>query len=163
MKSDQFCPKSFKSNLSSGTFDHFKAYTKPLMGPRRRFQNKYISIFSVRTANGPRTEPNGDRSDPERIPNGPRTDPVRTPYAPRTDPARTPRGPRADPARTPRGPRTDSERAPNGPRTDPERTPGLRNLLRNAVTSMLLHFRRKRREESGKRRNERGEERDIDV
>ena len=50
---------------------------------RRRFQNKYISIFSVRTANGPRT-------DPERSPNGPRKDPEQTPNGSRTDPERTP-------------------------------------------------------------------------
>ena len=76
---------------------------------RRRFQNKYISIFPVQTANGPRT-------DPERTPNGSRTDPERTPNGPRTDPVCTSNGSRTDP----NGSRTDPERTPNGPwRGDP--------------------------------------------
>ena len=107
---------------------------------RRRFQNKYISIFSVRTANGPQTDleriPHGARKDPERTPDEPRSDPVCTSNGPRTNPEQTPNGPRTDPERTPNGPQTDPERTPNKPRTDPERTPVLRNLLRDTVHLM---------------------------
>ena len=60
-------------------------FGKTINGVSEKIQNKYISIFAVQTANGPRMEP-------EPIPKGPRTDPERTPNEPQTNPERTPKG-----------------------------------------------------------------------
>ena len=79
-------------------------------------------VFFAAAAFGPRTDPNGPRTNPARPSNGSRADHERIPHGPRTDPEQTSNGPRADLARS-----------PNGAPTDPERTLGHQNLLREAV------------------------------